>query len=166
MQGPGASGGPGGFGAQLPNQPTPSPWAGYRGTQHQYGRPSPVPSVGDEESNGLGDGSVRRIMASGFRDMKKSMTTARVKEKDFIKVEELPTVRTKKAWLISLSQDVVLASGRYDDHVFVDWLGAATDTRCSWNDFIDSGENFTTLDLKLAEGLILHFRDDRNNKNH
>ena len=44
-------------------------------------------------------------------------------------------------------------------------MKAATDTRLSWNDFIDSGENFITLDLKLAEGLLGHFRDDRNNKN-
>ena len=102
-------------------------------------------------------------MASGFREMKKSMTTPRVKERDVIKIKELPTVRTKKAWLITLSQDVVLASGRSDDHVVVEWLEWATDTRLSWNDFIDSGENCTTLDLKLAEGLIAHFRDDRNN---
>ena len=68
-------------------------------------------------------------MASGFRDMKKSMTTARVRERYFIKIKELPTVRTKNAWMITLSQDVVLASGRADDHVVVDWLRAATDTR-------------------------------------
>ena len=105
-------------------------------------------------------------MASGFREMKKSMTTARVKERYFIKIKELPTVRTKKAWLITLSQDVVLASGRSDDDKVVEWLKWATDTRLSWNDFIDSGENLITLDLKLAEGLIAHFRDDRNNKIH
>ena len=98
--------------------------------------------------------------------MKKSMTTARVNERDFIKIKELPTVRTKKAWLITLSQDVVLASGRSDDDKVVEWLRWATDTRYSWNDFIESGDTFTTLDLKLAEGLIAHFRDDRNNKNH
>ena len=28
------------------------------------------------------------------------------------------------------------------------------------------GEGFITLDLKLADGLLAHFRDDRNNKNH
>ena len=49
-------------------------------------------------------------MASGFREMKKSMITARVKKRYFIKIKELPTVRTKKEWLITLSQDVVLAS--------------------------------------------------------
>ena len=93
-------------------------------------------------------------MASGFREMKKSMTTARVKERDVIKIKELPTVRIKKAWLITLSQDDVLASGRSDDDKVVEWLKWATDTRLSWNDFIDSGEHFTPLDLKLAEGLI------------
>ena len=121
-------------------------------------------SSGDEESNGPADGSVRRIMVPGFREMKKSMISARVKERDFIKIKELLAVRTKKAWLITLSQDVVLASGRSDDDKVVEWLKWATDTRLSWNDFIDSGENFTTLDLKLAVGLIAHFRDDRNNK--
>ena len=68
----------------------------FRGTQNQYGRPTPIPSVGDEESNGPGDGSVRRIMASGFRDMKKSMITARVKERDFIKIKELPQLEQRK----------------------------------------------------------------------
>ena len=29
---------------------------------------------------------------------------------------------------------------------------------------VDSGHGFTTLDLKLAEGLLSHFRDIRNNK--
>ena len=48
----------------------------------------------------------------------------------------------------------------------VDWLRMSTDTRLSWNDFIDSGAGFATLDLKLAEGLLAHFRDDRNNNNH
>ena len=105
-------------------------------------------------------------MASGLREMKKSMATARLKERYFIKIKELPTVRTKKAWLITLSQDVVLASGRSDDDKVVEWLRWATDTRYSWNDFIESGDTFTTLDLKLAEGLTAHFRDDRNNKNH
>ena len=105
-------------------------------------------------------------MAFGFREMKKSMSTARVKQRYFIKIKELPTARTKKAWLITLSQDVVLASGRSDDNVAVDRLRMSTDTRLSWNNFIDSGEGFTTLDLKLDEGLIAHFRDDRNHTNH
>ena len=48
----------------------------------------------------------------------------------------------------------------------VDWLRMSTDTRLSWNDFIDSGDGFPTLDLKLSEGLIAHFRDDRNTKKH
>ena len=61
---------------------------------------------------------------------------------------------------------MVLASGRSDDHVVVDWLRMSTDTRLSWNDFIDSGEGFTTRDLKLAEGLLAHVRDDRNNNHH
>ena len=61
---------------------------------------------------------------------------------------------------------MALASGRSDDHVVVDWLRASTDTRLSWNHFIDSGEGFTTLDLKLSEDLLAHFRDDRNNNNH
>ena len=94
------------------------------------------------------------------------MSTARVKERDFIKIIELPSVRTKKAWMITLSQDVVLASGRSDDHVVVDWLRTSTDITRSWNGFIDSGDGFITLDLKLAEGLLIHFRDDRHNKNH
>ena len=34
------------------------------------------------------------------------------------------------------------------------------------DDFIDSGEGLTTLHLKLAEGLLAHFRDDRNNNKH
>ena len=80
------------------------------------------------ESNGPGDCPARRIMASGTRDMKKSMSTARVKEGYSIKIEELPIVRTKKAWTIMLSQDVVLASGRSDDDVVVDWLRMSTDT--------------------------------------
>ena len=87
---------------------------------------------------------MRRIKASGFRDMKKSMSTARVKDRYFIKIKELPTVRTKKAWSITHSHDVVLAAGRSDDHVVVDWLRVSTDTRFSWNGFIDSGEAFTT----------------------
>ena len=78
--------------------------------------------------------------------MMKSMSTARVKDRLCIKIKELHTVRTKKAWMVTLSQDVVLASGRSDDHVVVDWLCASADTRFSWNDFIDSGEGFTTLD--------------------
>ena len=82
--GPGVSGGPGGFGAQP--SATPSPWISYRRTQDQYGRPTPIPSAGDEESNGPADGSVRHIMASGFREMKKSMITVRVKERYFIKI--------------------------------------------------------------------------------
>ena len=75
-------------------------------------------------------------------------------------------MRNKKAWLITLSQDVMVVSGRSDDDKVVEWLRWATDTRYSWNDFIESGDTFITLDLKLAEGLIAHFRDDRNNKNH
>ena len=67
-------------------------------------------------------------MAAGFRDMNKLMSTARVKEGYSIKIEELPIVRTKKAWTIMLSQDVVLASGRSDDDVVVDWLRMSTDT--------------------------------------
>ena len=54
--------------------------------------------------------------------------------------------------MITLSQDVLLASGRPDDDVVVDWLCMSTDTTRSWIDLIDSGGGFTTLDLKLAEG--------------
>ena len=63
--GPGGPGGRGGSGSQHPEyHPAPSPWITYRGTQNQFGRPTLVTSAGDEESNGPGDGSVRRIMAS------------------------------------------------------------------------------------------------------
>ena len=142
------------MGAQADSyNPTPSPWMGYRGTQHQYGRPLPVPSGDGSEGNGPGDGSVRRIMPSGFRDMKNTMSKARVKERYFIKIKELPIVRTKKAWMITLSQDVVLASGRSDDHVVVDWLRMSTDTSRSRNCFIDSGDIFITLDLEFADGV-------------
>ena len=71
---PGGPGGPGGFGAQTqPYNPTPSPWASYRGTYNQYGRPAHIPSQDGSESNGPVDGSVRRIMASGLREMKKTL---------------------------------------------------------------------------------------------
>ena len=67
--------------------------------------------------------------------------------------------------MITLSQDVVLASGRSDDDVVIDWLRMSNDIIKSRDDFIDSGEGFTTLDLKLAEGFLVHFREDRNNNN-
>ena len=66
-------GGPGGFGSQADYyNSTPSPWGQYKGTQNQYGQPLPIPPGDGSESNGLADGFVRRIIASGFRDMKKS----------------------------------------------------------------------------------------------
>ena len=97
--------------------------------------------------------------------MKKSMVS-KVKEQYDVRIKELPIVRTTEAWMITRSQDVVLASGRSDDDVVADWLRVSTDTIQSWVDVIDSGEGLTTLDVKLAEGLLVHFRDGRNNNNH
>ena len=75
------------------------------------------------------------------------MSTARVKERYSITIKEFPIVRTKKAWMIAFSQDVVLASGRSDDHVVVDLLRMSTGTARSWNDLIDFGDGFTALDF-------------------
>ena len=148
---------PGGFGGsnEYPN-PNQGLWSGYHSTQYAH----PLPPASASESHGPGDGSVRRIMAAGFRDTKKSMAKTRIKERACVRIKDLLAVRTKKAWMITLPQDVVLASGRADDDVVVDWLRMSIDTFKSWSDFIDSGERCTTLDLKLAEGLLIHFRDD------
>ena len=68
--------------------------------------------------------------------------------------------------MITRSQDVVLASGRSDDDVVVGLLRMSTDITKPLMVLIDSGDGFTSLDLKLAEGLLVYFRDDTNNKNH
>ena len=58
-----------------------------------------------------------------------------------------------------MKTNVVIASGRADDDVVTAWLASACDTTWSWDDF-ESGEEFMTLDVKLATALLAFFKDD------
>ena len=73
----------------------------------------------------------------------------------------MPTVRNKESRLIDLKTNVAVASGRTDDDNVTAWLAEACDTTRSWDDFLDSGEEFMTLDVKLAIALLGFFKDDK-----
>ena len=53
------------------------------------------------------------------------------------------------------------ASGRTDDDVATAWLAEACDTMRTWDDFPESGDDFMTLDVKLATALLAFFKDDK-----
>ena len=80
-------------------------------------------------------------------------------------VRELPTVRSKDSWLISLKSNVVLASRRTDDDVVIAWLDEVCDTTKTWDNFLNSGDEFMTLDLQLATAPTTFFKDDKTNVN-
>ena len=63
--------------------------------------------------------------------------------------------------MILLKTNVVLASGRIDDDVVIAWLEEACDITRTWHDFLDSGDEFMTLDVKLATALTALFKDDK-----
>ena len=56
---------------------------------------------------------------------------------------------------------MVIASGRTDDDVVTAWLAAACDTTRSWDDFLESGDEFMNLDVKLATAILALFKDDK-----
>ena len=80
-------------------------------------------------------------------------------------VRDPPTVRTKEPWLISFKTNVVIASGRTDDDVVIAWPEEACDTTRSWDTFSYSGDEFMTLDVKLATALTASFKNDETNVN-
>ena len=87
-------------------------------------------------------------MRRGVREIREKQSKG--KEADRSAVRELTTVRTKAAWLVSLKTQVVVAPGRRDDDVVTRWLDVLRDTMKTLDDSIESGEDFTTLAVKLA----------------
>ena len=60
---------------------------------------------------------------------------------------------------------MVTASGLTDDDVVTAWLEEASDTARSRDVFLDFGDEFMTLDVKLATPLTAFFKDDKTNVN-
>ena len=66
---------------------------------------------------------------------------------------------------MGLIGQVARASGRTDDDTVFQWVKEAADTTKIWDDSLESGESFATLDFKVADALLAFFRDDRSQAN-
>ena len=99
----------------------------------------------------------------GVREIREKQSKG--KEADRIPARELPTVRTKDAWLPSLKTQVVVASGRRDDAVATRWLDMVCDTTKAWDDLMESGKQLTTVDVQFATALSAFFKDDKTQVN-
>ena len=151
------------------NPPSPPSGEGHLGNYLGPGS-GPPPGGGSPGKGGKGDGranshgvpsiaSWQREVRSGVRDLREKQR--KNKEADRIWIRDLPTVRNKEPWLISLKTNVVVASGRTDDDNVTAWLAESCDTTRSWDDFLESGEEFMTLDVKFATALLALLKDDK-----
>ena len=84
-----------------------------------------------------------------------------IREWETIRFDCLPTVRTKRQWLLGAKTHILLASGWKNDRALSLWIDEAVDVRRGWDDLVWSGhEELITLDYKLAEALLRYFGPD------
>ena len=142
------------------NPPNSGAWSHYNGP----GGGPPGGSALRAQSHGApSSGSWQPEIRGGVRELREKHH--RRKESDRIFVRDPPTVGTKEPWLISLKTNVVIASGCTGDDVVPAWLEEACDTTRSWDKFLASGDDFMTLDVKLATALTAFFKGDTKNVN-
>ena len=60
-----------------------------------------------------------------------------------------------------MKTNLVIASGRTDDDIVAAWLAVACDTMRTWDDDLESGDEFMTLDVQVATALLAFFKDDK-----
>ena len=60
-----------------------------------------------------------------------------------------------------MKTNVAIVSGRTDDDDVTAWLAAACYTTRTWDDILESGDGFMTLDVKLATVILALFKDDK-----
>ena len=160
----------GGWPNPMPVNP-PSPASGQDHGGNYPGPGSvPPPGGGSPGKGGKGGGranshgapsiaSWQREVRSGVRDLREKQR--KNKEADRIWIRDLPTVRNKEPWLISLKTNVVVASGSTDDDNVTAWLAESCGPTRSWDNVLESGEEFMTLDVKPAAALLAFFKDDK-----
>ena len=104
----------------MPINPPPNPrlWGHYNGPGSGPPPGGGLPGGGAQRAHSQGahsSGSWQREVRTGVTDLRDNQN--RRKEADRMFVRDLPTVRTKEPWLISLKTNLVIASGRTDDGV-------------------------------------------------
>ena len=80
--------------------------------------------------------------------------TRRCKEQDKVLSPRFPSITTLRDWHNTQGRNLVLASGRGDGNIVVQWWNEIQREGARFEDFADSGgASFAVLDLKLHASL-------------